>query len=75
MADGDPWPRWCDCAGLDGQFTAHSLRAGGATIAYMNGAPIATICQMGRWKPGSPVVLGYIRAVDQWKDNPFRGVL
>jgi len=62
-------------AGLDPGYTAHSLRAGAATIAYMNGAPISTICRLGRWKQGSPVVLGYIRAVDQWKDHPFRGVL
>lgn len=62
-------------AGLGDGFTAHSLRAGAATIAYMNGAPISTICRLGRWTPGSRVVLGYIRSVDQWKDHPFRGVL
>lgn len=56
-------------------YTAHSLRAGAATVAYMNGAPISTICDIGRWKPGSPVVLGYIRSVDQWKNHPLRGVL
>lgn len=62
-------------AGLGDGYSAHSLRAGAATIAYMNGAPISTICRLGRWKPGSRVVLGYIRSVDQWKDHPFRGVL
>ncbi len=62
-------------AGLGEGYTAHSLRAGAATIAYMNGAPISTICRLGRWEPGSRVVLGYIRSVDQWKDHPFRGVL
>jgi integrase len=62
-------------AGLDGSFSAHSLRAGGATIAYMNKAPIAEICRIGRWEEGSPVVLGYIRAVDEWQDHPFRGAL
>jgi integrase len=56
-------------------YSAHSLRAGAATIAYMNGAPISAICRLGRWKPGSQAVLGYIRSVDQWKDHPFRGVL
>lgn len=56
-------------------YSAHSLRAGGATIAYMNGAPVAEICRLGRWAPGSSVVLQYIRAVDQWKNHPFRGVL
>lgn len=57
------------------EYTAHSLRAGAATIAYMNGAPVSEICRLGRWAPGSSVVLGYIRAVDQWKNHPFRGVL
>lgn len=52
-------------AGLNGDYSAHSLRAGGATIADMNGAPIATICKLGRWKENSPVVLGYIRAGDE----------
>lgn len=67
--------RRAEAAGLGPGYTAHSLRAGAATIAYMNGAPISTICRLGRWKPGSPVVLSYIRSVDQWKDHPFRGVL
>lgn len=62
-------------AGLGAGYSAHSLRAGGATITYMNGAPIAEICRLGRWKIGSPVVLGYIRAVDQWQNHPFQGVL
>ncbi|WP_261555538.1 site-specific integrase [Frankia tisae] len=55
-------------------ITMHSLRAGGATSAYKAGAPISAITRQGRWAPGSPVVLGYIRAVDQWKDNPMAGV-
>lgn len=58
-----------------GEYSAHSLRAGAATIAYMNGAPVSEICRLGRWAEGSSVVLGYIRAVDQWKNHPFRGVL
>ena len=62
-------------AGLGPGYSAHSLRAGAATIAYRNGAPVSAICRLGRWKQGSPVVLGYIRQVDQWKEHPFRGVL
>lgn len=58
-----------------GQYTAHALRAGGATMAYKAGAPISAIARQGRWKDGSAVVLGYIRAVDKWKDNPMRDVL
>lgn len=56
-------------------FSAHSLRAGAATAAAMNGAPVNAIALQGRWSPGSPVVHGYIRAADQWRDHPLRGVL
>ncbi|WP_433024726.1 site-specific integrase [Actinomycetospora sp. CA-053990] len=56
------------------RYSAHSLRAGGATEAYKAGVPITTICDHGRWKRGSPVVLGYIRAVDRWRDNAMSGV-
>ncbi len=56
------------------KITMHSLRAGGATSAYKGGAPVDSIARQGRWAPGSPVVLGYIRAVDQWADNPMAGV-
>ncbi|MFI7454471.1 hypothetical protein ACIBQX_43820 [Nonomuraea sp. NPDC049714] len=45
--------------------TAHSLRAGGATVAYAAGVPVAVIAKHGRWAPASPVVLRYIRAVDR----------
>lgn len=56
------------------KYSAHSLRAGGATAAYRAGAPVATIASHGRWAENSPVVLGYIRSVDKWKDNPMRGI-
>jgi integrase len=55
-------------------YTAHGLRAGGATVAYAAGVPVATIARHGRWDPKSPVVLGYIRAVDRWRDNAMRNV-
>jgi len=56
------------------RYSAHSLRAGGATVAYAAGVPVSTICKHGRWKEGSPVVLKYIRAVDVWRDNAMRNV-
>lgn len=56
------------------QYSAHSLRAGGATSAYKAGAPVSVIAAHGRWSEGSPVVLGYVRATDRWRDNPMRGV-
>jgi site-specific recombinase XerD len=63
-------------AGLDHpeRYTAHSLRAGGATSAAKAGAPVSVITDHGRWREGSPVVLGYVRSVDRWRDNPMRGV-
>ncbi|NUW46008.1 tyrosine-type recombinase/integrase [Nonomuraea rhodomycinica] len=54
--------------------TAHSLRAGGATVAYAAGVPVAVIAKHGRWALASPVVLRYIRAVDRWRDNAMRNV-
>ncbi|MEU7864346.1 tyrosine-type recombinase/integrase [Nonomuraea sp. NPDC049141] len=55
-------------------YTAHSLRAGGATAAAKAGASVSAIARHGRWSEKSPVVHGYIRAVDKWRDNPMRGV-
>jgi integrase len=58
-------------AGLPGaaDFSAHSLRAGGATQAREGGAEIEAIARSGRWRDGSPVVLRYLRTVDRWKNN------
>lgn len=61
-------------AGLTGSYTAHSLRSGGATAAYRGGAVVSSIAEHGRWAKNSPVVLGYIRSVDKWRDNPMRGI-
>ncbi|MCW2900634.1 MAG: Site-specific recombinase XerD [Streptosporangiaceae bacterium] len=55
-------------------YSAHSLRAGGATTAYRAGAPVSAIAAHGRWSPASPVVLGYVRSVDRWRDNPMRAI-
>jgi integrase len=55
-------------------YRGHSLRSGGASSAYEAGAPVAGIAGHGRWAEDSPVVLGYVRAVDKWKNHPMRGV-
>ncbi|WP_433513683.1 tyrosine-type recombinase/integrase [Nonomuraea sp. CA-143628] len=55
-------------------YTAHSLRAGGATAAAKAGASVSAIARHGRWSDKSPVVHGYIRTADKWRDNPMRGV-
>jgi integrase len=57
-----------------GGYSGHSLRSGGATSAYLAGAPVSEIARHGRWSENSPVVLGYIRAVDKWKNNPMKGI-
>jgi site-specific recombinase XerD len=57
-----------------GGYSAHSLRAGGATAAYRAGAAVSTIAAHGRWAPGSPVVLSYVRSVDRWQDNALAGI-
>ncbi|MFC9973508.1 integrase [Spirillospora sp. NPDC127200] len=59
-------------AGLDaGAIRAHSLRAGGATGAYLGGADLVAITRHGRWTDGSTVVLRYIRDIDRWTKNPM----
>ena len=68
--------RRAQLAGLDepGKYSGHSLRSGAATSAYLAGAPVAEIAKHGRWAENSGVVLGYIRAVDEWKNNPMKGI-
>lgn len=67
-------------AGLTGagaagpRLTPHSMRAGGATQSYEDGASPLAIARHGRWLDGSRVLLGYIRTVDKRRDNPMRRV-
>jgi site-specific recombinase XerD len=56
------------------RWSAHSLRSGGATEAYRATKNALTTGRQGRWKDGSPVLLGYIRTVDKWTDNPMKEV-
>lgn len=61
-------------AGLDpDKVRPHSLRAGGATGAYLGGADPIAITRHGGWADGSNVVFGYIRDVDRWTKNPMHG--
>lgn len=55
-------------------LTGHSIRSGAVTVAYAAGVPISVIATHGRWAPTSPVVLGYIRAVDRWQNNAMKGI-
>lgn len=59
-------------AGISGDaIRAHSLRAGGATGAYLGGADLLSIGRHGGWRDGSPVLMKYVRDVDRWKKNPM----
>ncbi|SHN43537.1 tyrosine-type recombinase/integrase [Cryptosporangium aurantiacum] len=57
------------------KLSAHSLRASGATAAYLAGSDVLVISRRGRWKDGSPVVYRYIREADRGKVDPMAGVL
>lgn len=50
-----------EAAGVDGRFTGHSLRIGGATAAAQSGATVEQIRARGDWT--SEAVWLYIRAV------------
>lgn len=57
-------------------MTGHSMRSGGATIAYRAGKKVAKIAEMGGWSPGSVALHGYLRLVDQWneQENPTANI-
>lgn len=56
-------------------LSPHSLRAGGATAAYIEGADLLSIGRHGGWDDKTTVLPAYIRNVDIWKKNPMQGVL
>jgi integrase len=56
------------------RYSAHGMRAGSATQAHMHGKRLSDIARQGRWSEKSATVLGYIRGVDQWDDNPMEGI-
>lgn len=56
------------------RYSAHSLRAGGATAAAAAGVPAAWIAEQGGWSPKSRAVHGYVRAVNAWTDNAMAAV-
>lgn len=58
-----------------GEYSAHSLRAGGLSSSLAAGRLLGVAAVHGRWSPTSPVVIKYSRAADRWRDNAMRGVL
>lgn len=58
----------CGAAGLEGRFSAHSLRAGLATQAAEDGAPERVIMLQGGWT-SIPTVRRYIRHGSLFREN------
>lgn len=56
-------------------YSGHSLRSGGMTASLREGTPLGVAAAHGRWSPTSPVVIGYARTEDRWRDNAMKGVL
>ena len=65
-ADQSPW--------LEGEFAAHSMRAGLATSAARAGKTEASIMLHGRWR-SVVVARRFIRARQRWDDNAAAGLL
>jgi len=55
-----------------------TARAGLIAAAIAQVSPIAMhiapTASQGRWDANSPIVLGYIRAVDKWRHKPMKGI-
>ena len=60
-------------AGLEGNWSGHSLRSGMATQAHRGGADRFAIAAQGGWHPDSPAMSGYIAAADKWTHNALKG--
>lgn len=54
------------------EYTAHSLRAGFATQAAINGVPLGHWARHGRWNPTSPVPHTYVREAEKKVHNPLK---
>lgn len=61
-------------AGLEGQWTGHSLRRGFATAARKAGHDLVRIGRHGGWADGSKALLGYFEDEDRWEENPVSGL-
>jgi site-specific recombinase XerD len=53
-------------------YTAHSLRAGFATQAAVDGVPLGHWARHGRWNPTSPIPHQYVRSAEKKTHNPLR---
>lgn len=62
-----------EAAGLEGQWSGHSLRRGFATAARKAGHDLVRIGRHGGWADGSRALLGYFEDSDKWEENPVAG--
>ncbi|MDX3578659.1 site-specific integrase [Streptomyces sp. FL07-04A] len=66
--------RAAEAAGLEGQWSGHSLRRGFATAARKAGHDLVRIGRHGGWADGSRALLGYLEDSDKWEDTPVSGL-
>lgn len=66
--------RAAEAAGLEGQWSGHSLRRGFATAARAAGHDLVRIGRHGGWADGSKALLGYLEDSDRWEDTPVSGL-
>lgn len=73
-AVGDVVARLADRAGLDGQWSGHSLRRGFATAARRAGHDKIRTARVGGWADDSKALDGYMEDADRVKDSPLIGI-
>ncbi|MDF6043862.1 tyrosine-type recombinase/integrase [Streptomyces sp. JH14] len=70
-AAGDVVARLADRAGLDGQWSGHSLRRGFATAARRAGHDKIRTARVGGWSDNSTALDGYMEDADRITDSPL----
>jgi site-specific recombinase XerD len=65
--------RYAAAAGLEGDFAAHSLRAGFVTTARKNGAELEDVMAVTHHR-AVQTVQGYFRDADRFRANPLAGI-
>lgn len=66
--------RLADRAGLEGDWTGHSLRRGFATAARAAKHDMIRIGRTGGWADGSKSLAGYMEDADREADSPLVGI-
>lgn len=74
QAAGQTVARLADDAGLEGQWSGHSLRRGFATAARLAGHDMLRIGRGGGWADGSKALAGYMDDVDRVTGSPLVGI-